>query len=75
MTPVELHATIKRLGLSQAHTAALVGVSTHTVERWLAGKRAIPEGVARLLRLYVGLLDKGANPVEIAAMMDGRKGA
>ena len=47
MTPAQLRAALKRLGLSQRGFARLTGVNVRTVTRWLAGKR--PRRWVRLL--------------------------
>lgn len=49
MTPPDLRAQLAHLGLTQAGAAALVGVDDRTMRRWIAGDRAVPEPVARLL--------------------------
>jgi DNA-binding transcriptional regulator YiaG len=53
MTPTELHAARKALGLTQGAFAAALGVTRRSVQFWEAGDRAIPETVARLVRLAV----------------------
>ena len=50
MTPAKFRETLTRLGLPQVRAAALLGVDARTVRYWLAGERAIPELVARVLR-------------------------
>ena len=46
MTPVELRAIRKGLGLTQTELAARVGVHLRSVQKWEAGERAISEPVA-----------------------------
>jgi DNA-binding XRE family transcriptional regulator len=42
MTPTDLIAARKALGLSQAALARTLGVSLNTTNRWEKGERAIP---------------------------------
>jgi len=57
VTPTEIHELRERLGLTQAQAARLVGVQGRSWRRWEAGRDylgspcAVPEPVARLLRL------------------------
>lgn len=51
MTHTDLRASLARLGLTQTGAARLVGVSPREMRRWIAGDRAIPETVARLMHL------------------------
>jgi DNA-binding transcriptional regulator YiaG len=45
-------------GLTQEQTAALLCVSTRTVERWEAGQKNCPPGVLKLAQM---ILNKGTN--------------
>lgn len=56
MTPAELSAILARLGLTQAGAASVLGVSPRAMRMWIAGDRAIPRPVGKLLRL----IDAGA---------------
>lgn len=49
MTASEFRATLDRMGLSQVATAALLGVSVGTVNRWATGARAVHPCAARLV--------------------------
>jgi DNA-binding transcriptional regulator YiaG len=51
MTPDEVKAIRRRLGLTQAELAAQVGVTRVTVARWESGLIGIRESAARLLKL------------------------
>jgi len=51
VTPVELHAILGRLGLSQAGAASLLRVNVRTMRRWMDGEIEVPFAVAVLLRL------------------------
>jgi len=54
MTPADLAATLKRLGLSQSEAARRLGVSDRAMRYWLADDRPIP----RMLELALkGLAD------------------
>lgn len=50
MTPAEVRAARKALGLSQVAMAQAVGVSPRTITHWEAGSRNVPEPAARLIR-------------------------
>lgn len=50
MTPAELRAIRKRLGLTQTGLAARIGVHLRSVQKWEGGERAISEPVALLLQ-------------------------
>jgi DNA-binding transcriptional regulator YiaG len=43
----------RRLGLTQAQFAALLGVTRVTVARWEVGTVAVPEPMAKLIRMVV----------------------
>lgn len=49
MTPERLKNLIEYTGLSQRRAAALAGVQPRTLERWLAGTRAMPLSASGLL--------------------------
>ena len=55
MTPIQYKAAIERLGLSQRAAGAFLGVDERQSRRWIAGDSAIPESVAKLLRLMIRL--------------------
>jgi DNA-binding transcriptional regulator YiaG len=50
MTPAEVRAARKALGLSQVAMAQVVGVTPRTITHWEAGSRNVPEPAARLIR-------------------------
>lgn len=61
MTPAQLHAARKRLGLSQSELAEALGVDYRTVGRWERGEREIPTLLAQqaavmILRLCAALV-------------------
>jgi DNA-binding transcriptional regulator YiaG len=53
VTPTQYKAAIKALGLSQRAAGAFLGVEERQSRRWIAGDSAIPESVAKLLRLMI----------------------
>ncbi len=53
LTPKQLRAALRRLGLNQVAAAKQLGVDPRTVRRWLAGDRKIPEPVTILLGLWL----------------------
>jgi hypothetical protein len=55
MTPKQYVDAIDRLGLSQRAAGAFLGVDERQSRRWVAGDSAIPESVAKMLRLMVRL--------------------
>ena len=55
MTPTQYAQAIERLGLSQRAAGAFLGVDERQSRRWIAGDSAIPESVAKLLRLMIRL--------------------
>jgi DNA-binding transcriptional regulator YiaG len=55
MTPKQYAAAIEALGLSQRAAGVFLGVDERTSRRWVLGESAIPESVAKLLRLMVRL--------------------
>lgn len=55
MTPKQYADAIDRLGLSQAAAGKFLGVEPRQSRRWIAGENAIPESVAKLLRLMIRL--------------------
>lgn len=54
MTPSDLRRLRRRLKLSQAGFAALVGVTSNTVARWERGELGMRPTTARLIRLVAG---------------------
>jgi len=59
MTGREIRAVRKRLGLSQALFAEMVGVQRNTVARWERDELAIGEPAAR----FIKIIDGGPVPV------------
>lgn len=55
MTPKQYASAIERLGLSQVGAGKFLGVEPRQSRRWIAGDNAIPESVAKLLRLMIRL--------------------
>jgi len=53
MPPEELRAALDKLGLTQQKAAELFGHDQRAMRYWVAGHRAIPQGIAILLRLLV----------------------
>ncbi len=53
MSPKQYAEAIDRLGLSQRAAGRFLGVEERTSRRWISGESAIPESVAKLLRLMV----------------------
>jgi hypothetical protein len=53
MTAQEYHSCLAALDLSVYASARVLGISLSSAQRYAAGQRAIPEPVARLLRLLV----------------------
>ena len=51
MTPADFRATRTALGMTQGALASALGVDRRTVQFWEAGDRAVPETVARIMRL------------------------
>lgn len=49
MSPDQLIATLKRLGLSQSGAARILEVDPRTVRRWVAGDGPIPKTVEMAL--------------------------
>jgi hypothetical protein len=66
MTPADYRATLAALGLTHAGAAELVGVATGTSHSWAYRRRAIPEPVARFLRL---LIAAGITPQQVMALL------
>lgn len=56
MTPAEFTAARAALGYTQGGLASVLGVGRRAVQYYEAGNRAIPEPIARIIRL--GLIDK-----------------
>jgi hypothetical protein len=55
VTPTQYKAAIARLELSQVAAGEFLGVNPRQSRRWIAGDSAIPESVAKLLRLMIRL--------------------
>ena len=53
MTPTALHRLRRRLQLSQAKFAALVGVAPNTVARWERGELGMRGTTSRLIQFVV----------------------
>ncbi len=51
MKPATLRQLRRRLGLSQAKLAALIGVTSNTVARWERGELGMKRTTARLIQL------------------------
>lgn len=49
----DVNRTRRRLGLTQAQFAALLGVTRVTVARWETGTVAVREPMAKLIRMVV----------------------
>ena len=78
MTPEQLRNLLARAGLTQERAAALAGVEQRTLERWLAGSRAMPLSASGLLCVScimlgapVGILSPWL-PAEVAAVINQR---
>ncbi len=52
MTPDQLTATLRRLGLSQAALGRLLGSHEEMVSRWANGVHRVPAGVVAFLKLW-----------------------
>lgn len=63
--PVDVKAVRRRLKMSQAQFARMIGVSVATLQNWEQGRRR-PEGPARAL-----LKVAAANPEAVAAALAG----
>ena len=57
MTPSALRRLRRRVRLSQAKFADLVGVAPNTVARWERGERAIGRAMDRLVRFVVAQVE------------------
>jgi hypothetical protein len=53
VNPDELVTALRELDLTQQGFARLVGHGERVVRYWIAGERAIPQGVAIVVRLLV----------------------
>lgn len=78
MTPAQLRDLIARAGITQERAAALAGVETRTLERWIAGTRAMPLSASGLLCVScimlgapVGIVSEWL-PDEVAASLGQR---
>ena len=78
MTPDQLRDLIARAGITQERAAALAGVEQRTLERYLAGSRAMPLSASGLLCLSCIMLGSPSGllapwlPVEVAIALDQR---
>ncbi|MGI9436007.1 MAG: helix-turn-helix domain-containing protein [Geminicoccaceae bacterium] len=52
MTPDELRAQIKRLGMTHEDLAYELGINDRTIRRWIAGSTPIPKWLASWLNMY-----------------------
>lgn len=55
MTPTQFRTAISKLGLSQERAGLWLGLSKRQGQRYANGEQAIPEPVAKLLRLVIKL--------------------
>jgi hypothetical protein len=55
VTASQYRAAIKRLGLSQRAAGVFLSVGERTSRRWASDDGAVPESVAKLLRLMIRL--------------------
>lgn len=53
MTPEQIEAALKQLGLSPKAAGHLFRHDERTMRRWIAGDRGIPQGIAILLQLLL----------------------
>ena len=53
MTPEDVAAALKRLGLHPIEAGRLLGHTTRSVYRWLEGTREISPGIAIVLQLLL----------------------
>jgi hypothetical protein len=53
MSPKQYRAAIEALGLSQVKAGLFLGVGPRTSRRWALDESAIPESVAKLLRVMI----------------------
>lgn len=63
MAPAQLRALLADANLTQSRAAELVGVDVRTMERYLAGSRAIPPSVSGLLCLLLIVTGTPALPL------------
>lgn len=62
MTPAQYRTALDKLGLTQGDAARLFGVSLRTAHGYAHGDTRIPEGFARLLRLWI---EHGIDPEDV----------
>ena len=55
MTPTQYKAAIRALGLSQHRAADWLGIGKRTSQGFALGEYAVPEPIAKLLRLCIKL--------------------
>jgi len=53
MTPAELSAARKKLGLSPTQMARAMGVNYHTYKSWQSGRRSMPAVAVRCVELLM----------------------
>lgn len=51
MTATDFRNTLASLGLSQSEASRVLGVTSRAVRMWVAGDRAVPEPLAKLVKL------------------------
>jgi transcriptional regulator with XRE-family HTH domain len=66
LTPAGLRECLGRLGLSTADLAVRAKVSRVTARRWLSGRQAIPDDVARFVSILTKIAGMGL-PIELPA--------
>ncbi len=66
MTPACLRECLAQLGWSTADLAARADVSRVTARRWLSGRQAIPNDVARVVSVLTKIAGMGL-PIELPA--------
>ncbi len=72
MTPACLRECLQRLGWSTADLATRASVSPVTARRWLSGRLAIPDDVARIVGTLTKLAEMGL-PIELPALPPVRR--
>ena len=72
MTPEELIAARKALGLKGTELAELMGVGYRTLQQWQAGDRRIPGNIERLLA-FMKVVPREQWPIEMREVMRQRQ--